>query len=322
MGERVQLFINTFGASLRRTGEAFDIRAGDKRLTLSARKVRAILATTAVHLSTDAIALAVEHNIDIVLLNRSGRPYGRFWHAKMGSTAAIRRAQVDAADSASGLETVRAWTVAKLENQASFLAELGRRRPAQTQRFEAAIDRINAARDALANLTGSVHEQRATILGHEGAAGAAYWGLLGELPPQAFRFDHRSKHPARDPFNAMLNYAYGVLYSEVDRACIIAGLDPFVGLLHTDNYNKRSLTFDLIEPFRIWADRVVVTLFTGRRCSVDMFRQTDDGTLLDKPGKELLLPALTEHLDAAVRYSIKNPGGRKRTRQIKHSGIG
>lgn len=313
----MQLFINTFGASLRRTGETFDIRVGEKHLSLSARKVRTIIATTSVHFSTDAIALAAEHNIDVVLLDRSGNPYGRFWHAKMGSTAAIRRRQVEAADSESGLETVRRWTRTKLDNQANFLAELGRRRPARTADFEKAIDRIHAARDTLANLTGSVDDQRTTILGYEGTAGAAYWGLMGTLPPQAFEFERRSKHPARDPFNAMLNYAYGVLYSEVDRACVIAGLDPFVGLLHTDNYNKRSLTFDLIEPFRIWADRIVVTLFTGRRCTPDMFRETDDGVFLDKPGKELLLPALTEYLDASIRYPIKSSKGRKRTRQIK-----
>ena len=314
----MQLFVNTFGASLRRAGDTFDIRSGEHRITLSAKKVRTIVATTSVHFSTDAIALASEHNIDVVLLDRSGNPYGRFWHAKMGSTAAIRRRQIEASNNAIGLETVRAWTRKKLENQADFLAELGRRRPTRKADFEKAIDRIRAACDALIEQRATtVDEQRTSILGYEGMAGAAYWGLVGTLPPQTFRFDRRSRHPAKDPFNAMLNYAYGILYSEVDRACIIAGLDPFVGLLHTDNYNKRSLTFDLIEPFRIWADRIVVTLFTGRRCTPNMFRNSDDGVFLDKPGKELLLPALSEYLDDAIRYPVKSSKGRKRTRQIK-----
>ena len=81
----------------------------------------------------------------------------------------------------------------------------------------------------------------------EGRSAAAYWGLIGTLPPANFRFKARSKHPAYDLFNAMLNYAYGVLYSEVERACIVAGLDPFVGFLHTDNYNKQSLVYDISE---------------------------------------------------------------------------
>ncbi len=49
----------------------------------------------------------------------------------------------------------------------------------------------------------------------------------------------------------------------MEKACILAGLDPCLGFLHTDNYGKPSLVFDLIEPFRILAERAVVLLFTG-----------------------------------------------------------
>jgi hypothetical protein len=60
-------------------------------------------------------------------------------------------------------------------------------------------------------------------------------------------FESRSRQPAADAFNAMLNYSCGILYSLVEKACILAGLEPFVGFLHTDNYNKKSLVYDLIE---------------------------------------------------------------------------
>ncbi len=32
----------------------------------------------------------------------------------------------------------------------------------------------------------------------------------------------------------------------VEKACIIAGLDPYVGFIHTDHYNKLSLVFDFL----------------------------------------------------------------------------
>ncbi len=51
----------------------------------------------------------------------------------------------------------------------------------------------------------------------------------------------------------------------VEKSCILAGLDPYVGFLHTDNYNKKSMVFDLIEPFRFLADQTVTHLFTGRK---------------------------------------------------------
>jgi CRISPR-associated protein Cas1 len=97
----MQLVINTFGASLRKQGEQFLVQAGDRKFAVSAHKVRSILLATAVHLSTDAIELAVRNNIDLVFVDRSGDPYARVWQDRMGSTAAIRRRQIEVAD---GLE--------------------------------------------------------------------------------------------------------------------------------------------------------------------------------------------------------------------------
>ena len=68
--------------------------------------------------------------------------------------------------------------------------------------------------------------------------------------PEKYKFESRSRNPAKDEFNTLLNYGYGVLYSMVEKACIIAGLDQYIGFLHTDNYNKKSLVFDVIVLFR------------------------------------------------------------------------
>src|SRR5947207_245487 len=71
----------------------------------------------------------------------------------------------------------------------------------------------------------------------------------------------------------MLDYAYGVLYALVEKACSCARLEAFVRFLHPDNYNKKSLVDDLIEPFRILGDRATVLLFTGRRVLKDHFEK-------------------------------------------------
>jgi CRISPR-associated protein Cas1 len=73
----VQLVINTFGASLRKQGEQFLVKAGDRKLAVSAHKVQSILVTTGVRLTTDAIELAISHNIDLVFLSREGDPFAR-----------------------------------------------------------------------------------------------------------------------------------------------------------------------------------------------------------------------------------------------------
>jgi len=83
-------------------------------------------------------------------------------------------------------------------------------------------------------------ENRQKIMGIEGTISRIYFESISKLMPEKYKFQGRSRNPAIDEFNCLLNYAYGVLYSRVERACIIAGLDPYIGFLHTDNYNKKS----------------------------------------------------------------------------------
>lgn len=135
----MQLIINTFGASLRKQGEQFVVQADDKRLTISAHKVRSIVLATAVHLTTDALQLALAYNIDVILLGGDGEPQGRFWQTRMGSTAAIRRRQLELERAPEGLALAKGWVEAKLRNQLEFLEELCRRRPDSEDLFAGAL---------------------------------------------------------------------------------------------------------------------------------------------------------------------------------------
>lgn len=123
-------------------------------------------------------------------------------------------------------------------------------RPGKEEQFASALSLIDASREKLTINGEPLEESRNHIMGLEGTAGRAYFQCLTKLMPEKYRFNGRSRRPAKDPFNAVLNYCYGILYSRVEKACILSGLDPYVGFLHTDNYNKKSLVFDLIEPFR------------------------------------------------------------------------
>lgn len=92
-------------------------------------------------------------------------------------------------------------------------------------------------------VSGSLEEKRNVLMGYEGNAGKIYYGVLSNLIPKDFKFEGRSMQPAKDEFNSLLNYAFGILYGKVEKACIIAGLDPYIGILHTDNYGKKSVLF-------------------------------------------------------------------------------
>ena len=173
----MELVINTFGAVLRRQGDRFLVRAGERQLAVSAHKVQGILVTTGVPLSTDALQLAAANNVDVVFLDKFGEPYGRFWQNRMGSTAAIRRRQFEAAEGPEGLDLVRGWVEAKLRNQLEFLEELARRRPGSEADFTSTQAGIRDCLNRLAGLSGDRYSL--AVSGDEDAPSAAGTGRWG-----------------------------------------------------------------------------------------------------------------------------------------------
>ena len=59
------------------------------------------------------------------------------------------------------------------------------------------------------------------------------------------------------PFNAALNYGYGILLSAVNREIVANGYITQLGLFHDNMFNQFNLGSDLMEPFRIFVDRKV-----------------------------------------------------------------
>lgn len=302
----MQLVINTYGSYLQKNGDCFKVKTDDKVFEISCKKVSSILISTSAYVTTDAIKLAMENNIDIIFLDEFGNPFSRVWHSKIGSTTLIRRCQLEIAETEDGLKLALSWIVRKIENQIDLLKRLRTTRPHKSAEITSYIEKLKTYKESLENITGTIDEKRGKILGLEGNAGRVYFECISFLMPDRYKFSGRSRNPAKDEFNALLNYAYGILYSKVEKSCIIAGLDPYIGILHTDNYNKKSLVFDLIENYRIWADETVINLFASRLVKQEQFNKLHNGLTLNKEGKALLIDAFTKFLDESIRYNNRN----------------
>lgn len=168
------------------------------------------------------------------------------------------------------------------------------------------IEKLQNIAKSLDSLAESIDECRGSIMGIEGSGGRIYFSALSSLMPDRFKFTGRSRNPAKDEFNTLLNYSYGVLYSLVEKGCIIAGLDPYVGFIHTDHYNKKSLVFDLIENYRIWADETIINLFASRKIKTEYFDKIPNGFTLNKEGKAVLLTDFNSFMDESIRYRGRN----------------
>ncbi len=60
------------------------------------------------------------------------------------------------------------------------------------------------------------------------------------------------------PVNAILNYAYATLESEIRIKAISEGYDPTIGIMHEGSDGSSKFIFDLMEPERPKVDRAVL----------------------------------------------------------------
>jgi CRISPR-associated endonuclease Cas1 len=118
------------------------------------------------------------------------------------------------------------------------------------------------------------------LLGVEGRSAQAYFSAWQSIPIQwkgltrraipddwhrvgqrqslnGTRTKGRNRH-ASHPVNAMLNYAYAILESQVRMQIVADGLDPTIGYLHTSTLERQALVLDLMEPKRRLVDRKVL----------------------------------------------------------------
>jgi len=309
----MQININTRGSYLHIKDEMFEIKVKNddgsvKKFNYSSKKVSSIILGQGVALSTDAVKLAVKNNIDIIFSEYDGFPIGRVWHSKLGSTTRIRKKQLEASLNEIGLKWIKLWILQKVLNQMEFLDDLKKHRSDKLTFLNDKIINISSLKNSLELIEGTnVKDVADTIRGLEGTAGRIYFETLSMLLSDEYKFNGRSSRPALDQFNAFLNYAYGVLYGRVEKALIIAGVDPYLGFLHRDDYNQLSMVFDFIEQYRIFSDRVVFRLFSGKKVNQSHTDRMNNGYILNNEGKKLLMENYNKYLeDDPVRYKGRN----------------
>jgi CRISPR-associated protein Cas1 len=171
------------------------------------------------------------------------------------SEARLRRAQALALSSGVALTLARELISMKLNGQELLVRE--RLQDSST------ADSLASARTRLSQAC-----DLNAIRGIESRAAAEYWNAwrdvpvlfprkdVGRVPTHWLSFGTRHSpltggpRLAVNPANALLNYVNAVAESECRLAAVACGLDPGLGLLHTDTASRDSLALDLIETIR------------------------------------------------------------------------
>lgn len=300
----MNLILTTPGTYLSVTNSLIHIKSEKDKVNtkVSPMKVERIVVSADILITTAVLNLCTEHNVDFVVLDSYGNPTGRFWHSKFGSITTIRRKQLEFSETEKGFKIVKDWMLTKITNQYDFIKELANNR---TSKFNKIMAKAQQIKENLVKIEKLDFENQKSLMPYEGNASRIYFEILSSCMQEKYKFKGRSRQPAKDAFNTFLNYAYGIMYSDVERSCVIAGLDPYIGFLHTDNYNKKSLVFDLIENFRIDADKIVFHLFSRKLVNDQMTTELKGGFTLNKEGKRLLFDNRSKYYDKLVTFGKK-----------------
>jgi CRISPR-associated protein Cas1 len=213
-------------------------------------------------ISVDAQVKLAERDIPVVFAPSLGNPIAVV-QSVHNTTSSLRRLQAVRRDDPDIVKTGMAIIAAKISNQAALLkyfAKYRRRVESATARsLTDSAAKIRKLSEDVLHADAAEANARSAVMGLEGHAAAIYWRGIAGILPADLGFGGRITFSAEDPVNQCLNYAYGLLYGEVWRAVVRAGLDPYFGLIHGSVRDQGSLVFDLIEEFRApFGDRVVI----------------------------------------------------------------
>lgn len=313
------LIVDEFGAFIAKKSERLQVTCkGERRMEAPLMHLETVLVTgKGVSLSSDAVAACAEAGIPIHFLDVRGQPIGSLYSAGLAATVQTRRAQLQARDDERGLHVAFAVVKGKLCNQANLLKYMSKYRkekqPELYQEVRLLADEVmdhvlelerlvDSTRSSIGQAAGrTVDDVRGVLLSIEGRGSQRYWQAIGKLLLVEVAWPGRRTQGAADPFNSALNYGYGILYSQVERALVLAGLDPYAGFLHTDRPGKSALVYDAVEEFRqTVVDRTVMAAFNrGMALTLD-----DRGRLVEDARRDLAAKILAR-LEASEHYEEK-----------------
>jgi CRISPR-associated protein Cas1 len=277
------LYLLSSGSRLRKDNHRLVIGKDDEVLfRVPLREVSSIVVSPVAHVSQSVLFACLRERIPVFFINGRCELLGTL--APEDTPFGLLRLQISCSGNASlCLSLARMIVREKINNQYRLLKDYAK--TVKKNELEQALSMIRLMRkkaDTASSCT--------SLRGTEGAAARAYFsGFSALLDPDEWDFPRRSRHPAKDAPNALLNLGYAFLEREVRIAVVGLRLDPRFGFLHAANGRKDSLVYDLMELFRQPViDRFVLRLIRLRILKPSDFHVEEDGSFrLSQPAQRL-----------------------------------
>ncbi|MCO5193110.1 MAG: CRISPR-associated endonuclease Cas1 [Anaerolineae bacterium] len=308
------LIADTFGSHIGKYQGRLKVTQGGTTLAQAPimHLERVLVTSKGVSVSAETIRACTERGIPIHFLSGRGTPYASLYSAGLTGTVLTRRAQLSAYQTGVGIELAFAFVVGKIENQGNFLKYVAKYRKGKQPEVYRELrwlagevldhcEEIETLHFLSKQEAYAIDEMRGQLLSIEGRAAQKYWNGFKQVLPEALAWPGRQRRGAKDPFNSALNYGYGILYGEIEKAIVLAGLDPYAGFIHVDRPGKPSLVLDVIEEFRTpVVDRTVLGLVNK-----GVKLEQDERGMLTEKTRHTLAEKILGRLESPEKYESK-----------------
>jgi len=307
----MNIFIDTYGVYIDVKDGQFQMKDEENIRQISPYKVTSINLLKPCAITTLAILLAVEFEIPVLIYDQTARVQAWCWSHQYGTIADIRIKQAFYSRSVEKLDWIKFLLSKKMEGQIQNLSWIKNRVPRLATQITTTITDIQNQISILVQKS-----QPDSIRSTEAFSAKIYWDIVFQAFAGHIDAQKRSKYGAQDTMNMALNYCYGIMYGIIEASLLMKGIDPYIGLLHINRHDKAVLTFDHIEPFRPWVDRMVIELFIQKFDNETHFEEDGTGQMhISTEGRKTLI---TSFFDMMEQRSYLNGMRIKRKDHIHH----
>lgn len=302
--EGAELIVSSYGSFIGKNNKGVSVKVnGQNRYNLPSNALKHIsVISKGVSISSDAIYYCMSNNIPVDFFDYSGKLQASILSPVFIDNSLWQKQVTLPIEKKIYLATqIIVGKMKNHQNLIKYFHKYHKNDAALGEQYEESVKSIEEVIE-LAKVASEKGEKYAEYLIACEAQGAnAYWAYIRQLlADDHIDFENRTRKGATDLFNSLLNYGYSILYARIWQAVLSCKLNPSVGVLHAQQLNKPTLTYDLIELFRAQAvDRVVIALVQK-----DEPLEMEQG-LLNPDTRKLLIKNILERLNRHEKYRTK-----------------
>ena len=259
----------------------------------------------------EAMRWLLKHNIKLVLLNWNGNLLGTTLPEEPKSGKLRLKQHEKCLDPGFRFEIAYKITQTKIKNAMSVIQYLDTQYDFVNYNEIVRIEE-KERKFLLQDIEKKQDAKFKRLMNYEGKIAIYYFEcmtiLFQHLYPK-FNFDGRKNKTsfrntnAADEINALLNYGYALLESEVRKCINSVGLDPAIGFLHESTVSKSPLVYDIQELYRWIIDISIIESLEGKKLKKNDFRVTENFNIrLEESASKLLIEKIKNNFNKKVLY--------------------